>query len=302
MAQYRLQDRCRGIIGPVGLQTVLDLRAAGVVDSQAQVSCDGGSFLPLSQFPELAAPSPQASANPARRGALGPRTMMGLLHEVYGQRQTGRILVESTHGLRKDVYLRDGSIVFLSSNIPSERLGNFLVTRGKITQEELLVALDAMKVDNNRLGETLIRLGLIEARDLGDELREHQLERLIELCCWREGSFAFYAGHAYQGTDLDMQLVIPELLMRAVREMPEEMLRSYLHDEMPRVPSWTAARKHHLPLTSQEEQAAAAIPRGGVLGALVEGAADDGARRTLLAVVQVLAAVGALEFLAAGQD
>ena len=137
--------------------------------------------------------------------------------------------------LRKDAYLREGRLVFFSSNIQAERLGQYLLLRGKLDPGELDVALQSMHTDNNRLSDTLIRLGLLDKADLDEVLREQQLARLIELTCWQSGSYEFFAGHLYEGEGVGPAVTIVELLL-LLDELPEDYLVARLMGRLHKAP------------------------------------------------------------------
>jgi hypothetical protein len=155
---------------------------------------------------------------------VAQQPVLRLLFDLYRRRTSG-LLVARDGELRKDIYLNAGDIIFLSSNIPSERFGQYLVGRGRLDQHDLTVALDSMHTDNHRFGETLIRLGLLDQEELTEELRAHHLERLADLCSWVTGRCELFAEREVGGDHaLDVRLPVPTLLLGAVRAMPETTL------------------------------------------------------------------------------
>ncbi len=297
MADYRVQDRNRGIIGPVTIGTLKELIAAGVVSPEAVVSRDGHPFLAMGAFPELAPAAGARAEAPTEADVILPGTMLGVLFRLHRAKASGRLSV-SRGPYRKDAYLREGELVFLSSNIESERLGQFLVQRQKLSREQLAIGLSSMHDDGNRLGDALIRLGLIGAEELEHELREHQLERIIELACWREGTYEFFGGSLFSGVDQKLRVSTPELIMRTAREMATPMLRDYLGANVSRRPLWTARDVDlALPWSSAESAALAQIDGRRTLAELTDSCAgDQGLVRHLLTTAYVLWAVGFVTF------
>ncbi len=298
LSEYRLQDPDRGIVGPIGLETVAKLLGAGVVARSALVSRDGGPFQPLSAFEELADfVAGSDAATPSRRWDLADTAMTRVLFELHRRAETG-LLVTRDGDLRKDIYLRRGEIVFYSSNIPSERFGWFLVNRGLLDTHDMRVALDSMHTDQGRFGETLLRLGLLEHDELADELREHNLERLIELCCWLSGRCEFHDGKKFEGEVLDLHVTVPHLILRAVREMPESMLEPLLEVRAGMVPARAAGDdvRDLFPFTELEWRVLDKLdgerPLAEILGAY---APNTEARRTTAATLYLVLALELVE-------
>lgn len=237
MTEYRIRDDERGLIGPVQLEALCDLLESESIKKNAQVSKNDGPFEPLQSFSEIASFLESLSpTKPTITGTLGPRTIVPVLHQIHTDQDTGLLKVKDG-ALRKDVYACKGQLMYLSSSISSERLGHFLVMRKVIGQKDLEVALRYSRQRQRRLGETLVQLGILEPDDLFHELRRHQIERLMELCCWRTGSYEYFQGRAFPGDEPGLQTAIPKLIMTVVRQMPEDMLLPYLETFMSHAPA-----------------------------------------------------------------
>ena len=96
--------------------------------------------------------------------------------------------------VRKEVYLLDGIPEFVSSNVPRELLGEFLVARGTLERSELDMALAVLPRFDGRLGDTLAALGLIEPVPLFGHISEQVKEKLLELFTWSDGEAEFHDG------------------------------------------------------------------------------------------------------------
>jgi hypothetical protein len=293
---FRLQDPERGIIGPIGMDTLLELVRAGVVAADVCVSRDGGPFVPLATVPEFSRWTKPMAPAANRTGPLSDSNALGLLWQLNKDDSTA-LLVLRDGELRKDAYVRGGKLVFLSSNLSTERLGRFLVSRGKLSEADLEVALASMHTDNNRLGQTLVRLGLIEPRELELELCEQQIMRLVELCCWRQGSFEIIAGKGFPGGEAELDRPIPELLLHVARSLPENVLVGDLIGRMHLVPVIVSAdARKAFPYTELEWRVVDRLD-GMHAGAEVVApfAADEIARHAALAVLDLLVLTGLLE-------
>lgn len=301
MADYRLQDPQQGLIGPVQLETVLDLVRAGVITAEVKVSRDNGPFLLLSAYAEfataVAATAGLPDGMPIYAGSLGEHTFFKVFYRFILAKLTGGlVLLES--GRRKDVYLENGRPVYVASNLLQERLGQFLLRRGMIEEDELDVALESMHTDKNYLGTTLIRLGIIEPLTLFQELQEHQVQRLIELCTWPTGHYLFY-GDMRRGADgrIDLALEANALVLRAARETPAEVtgkrIEPFMDNVVMRVPN-PAIDQHQLAFTTAEQRVVSFINGTRTVGAVLEQFQSQ--RQVAVAVLYLLWEMDAVTF------
>ncbi|MCK5689337.1 hypothetical protein KAI87_08705 [Myxococcota bacterium] len=225
MTNYRINDPKKGIIGPVGRSTVQTLMNAGVFGSDVQISRDNEPFQPLESFPELQDDdaATKAPREPTYAGDLGKNTFFKVFYRFHANLTTG--LLSFKDGDReKDIFLEKGQPVFVTSNLPEERFGVFLSTRGIISPEELQRALKNMHEDGNRLGHTLIRLKMLTQEDVDNGLRVQQIDRLAELCDWETGRYLFFADEHYAGDRIDLNIDGVKFIAKAARDASEEGL------------------------------------------------------------------------------
>jgi serine/threonine protein kinase len=116
--------------------------------------------------------------------------IVGLLARAVLSRETG-VWIFTREEVRKEVYLLEGIPEFVSSNVPAELLGEFLVRRGVLTRGELDMALAVLPRFDGRLGDTLSALGLIEPVDLFRHLQDQVHDKLLQLFLWPDGRARF---------------------------------------------------------------------------------------------------------------
>ena len=301
MADYRLNDPDKGIIGPVRLETVRDLIAAGVVNARVSVSKDNGPFLAMLTFPELriSQGDPQAGPTPSFAGDLGKNTFFKVLYRFHASKASGLLRLERD-SLVKDVFLGHGVPVFVNSNIVGERLGEYLIARNVLSRDELDVALASMHTDNHRIGYTLLRLGLVEPTILAEHLRGQQVMRLVDLSMWDRGRYAFYDGIAVTDDKVDLQLQVEELVVLAARALPaarlETRLDRQMHQRIERLPQQSTMIAH-LKLAPFEQRVLDHIDGQRSLAQVLKilGAAGE-QRRTALMVAYLLWELDAISF------
>ncbi|MEO6772292.1 MAG: protein kinase [Kofleriaceae bacterium] len=142
-------------------------------------------------------PTPPAladiSGDPDDIGEFSTTSPMRVLFRLMTARATGLLLV-AVGGIKKEIYVRDGQPEYVSSNVASELFGNYLVTKGVLSDGELAMALAMMPHYGGKLGDTLVGLGLLKPLEVFRHLTRQVRTKIIDVCTWNKGGFAWYAG------------------------------------------------------------------------------------------------------------
>ncbi len=196
-----------GVLGPFSYARLVEAVATGDVGPDDRVAVRGEAPVALSTHPDLVRHLPPSSlseltadrAAPSRpdRGVdlAGSRGILPILGALTLERETGLLLCVQA-GVRKEVYLEEGVPEFVTSNVASELLGEFLVARAVISRGELDMALAVMPRFEGRLGDTLTALGLVEPVLLFRQIASQVEEKLLDLFGWTSGQATFYRGVA----------------------------------------------------------------------------------------------------------
>ncbi|MEO8840939.1 MAG: protein kinase [Kofleriaceae bacterium] len=142
-------------------------------------------------------PTPPAlsdiAEDPDDAGEFSNTSPMRVLFRLMTARATGLLLV-AVGGIKKEIYVRDGQPEYVSSNVASELFGNYLVTKGVLSDGELAMALAMMPHYGGKLGDTLVGLGLLKPLEVFRHLTRQVRTKIIDVCTWNKGGFAWYAG------------------------------------------------------------------------------------------------------------
>ncbi|MBV8760786.1 MAG: protein kinase [Deltaproteobacteria bacterium] len=142
-------------------------------------------------------PTPPALSDiaepPDDAGDFSVTSPMRVLFRLMTARATG-LLVVAVGGIKKEIYVRDGQPEYVSSNVASELFGNYLVTKGVLSDGELAMALAMMPHYGGKLGDTLVGLGLLKPLEVFRHLTRQVRTKIIDVCTWNKGGFAWYAG------------------------------------------------------------------------------------------------------------
>ena len=124
-------------------------------------------------------------------GSLKRTPVPDVLSLVHSIAQEGE-LVFSFADATKRLYLRNGNIVFASSTLLDDRLGEMLLSRGRLDRKTFEMASAAI-TEGKKFGRVLIEKGILSAHDLYDAVRD-QIEGIVHsLFAYSEGTFVFNA-------------------------------------------------------------------------------------------------------------
>lgn len=188
-------------LGPWTFAQLVEAITVGRLSAQDYVRVEGGRFRRIADMDGLAAHLPRAD-RPSRE--TEPAQADGIFELATGKivEAFARAAAERADGVwifrrreaRKEIFLVRGAPEFVTSNVPEDLLGEFLVARGALTRGELDMALAVLPRFDGRLGDTLSALGLMEPVEVFRHLADQVHEKLLALFTWTEGQARFSAG------------------------------------------------------------------------------------------------------------
>jgi outer membrane protein assembly factor BamB/tetratricopeptide (TPR) repeat protein len=159
------------------------------------------------------------------KGNLEVLNLSDIFQSLAMNRHSGTLMVDD--GKReKKIFFAEGEICLLTSG-RRMRLGDLLVAEGKITTEDLELALKLQKQSRKRLGEILVEEGFCEESDVEAIVRMQVEEELYDLFLWRKAEFEFLADQmpddmAAESPNLTrLNINTNSLIMEALRRLDE---------------------------------------------------------------------------------
>jgi hypothetical protein len=116
---------------------------------------------------------------------------------------------------------REGRVVGCSSNEPATLMGQFLLSRGKITRNVLSEAMRLHKQSKDTLGEILLKIGAISPADRQEFVASKIEETIYGLFDWSNAVFRFYTDALPDPNSLEVDLEIREVLQRGLQRCDE---------------------------------------------------------------------------------
>jgi uncharacterized protein DUF4388 len=131
--------------------------------------------------------------------------------------QTGA-LTGSHLEVARSVYFHNGDVVWASSSAPEDRLGEFLLHRGKITREQLQLAL---RDGEKRFGRACVERGFIAAHDLHTMLAAQLTDIFDKMLAMDQGVWSFARMSPALLAESQIHLSTQGLLVDALRRLDE---------------------------------------------------------------------------------
>lgn len=163
------------------------------------------------------------------KGNLSALPLPELLIQLRRTGSTGILSVE-TEGTRKAVYFHNGRVVFATSNSPNDRLGETLLRLGKISVEEYEQSLQQIS-HGRRQGKVLIEMGAMAPQDLWEGVETQVREIVFSLFEWPTGEFVFESTSLPQKEKVTVSFDPLVLVLEGLRRIdPEGALKGRYPD------------------------------------------------------------------------
>jgi hypothetical protein len=203
-----IADTISGAVEAIVMPDIAEPSFKGEEDSVTRAFDDLTEEPPQSRSRDVVLPTPEELArkkpptppilgdiaeSPDDAGEFHLTSPLRVLFRLMTARATG-LLVVAVGGIKKEIYVRDGQPEYVSSNVASELFGNYLVTKGVLSDGELAMALAMMPHYGGKLGDTLVGLGLLKPLEVFRHLTRQVRTKIIDVCTWNKGAFAWYAG------------------------------------------------------------------------------------------------------------
>jgi serine/threonine-protein kinase len=190
---------------------------------------ESGPFIEEASAPkvtiEAAGRTPVEDAeSPDLKGDFADVSPVRLLARLAADRETGQLVVERGP-VTKEIFLVDGAPEFVSSNVPAERFGEYLVARGVISAGELSMALAILPRFQGKLGDTLVGLSLLRPLEVFRHLTRQVRDKIIDVFAWQSGHYRYYRGRMNNRESFPLGLDAFEILGAGVAGLPLEPVR-----------------------------------------------------------------------------
>jgi hypothetical protein len=155
-------------------------------------------------------------------GKISFTPLVDVLEQLRQKKATGTLIV-SSDGLKKCIYFKIGQIVFATSNVSHDRLGDVLVKTGKLTRENLEYATQLHKknLGLKQLGAILVENGLISSKDLFGGLKAQVKEIIFSLFLLDAADYQFE--ERFPTNIIQLQINFQDLIAEIIQRIKQEV-------------------------------------------------------------------------------
>lgn len=155
------------------------------------------------------------------QGNLATIILPDVLQLLCTSLKTGILHVQGKGGVTKKVWVRKGHIVSTASSDPREYLGQFLISRGYLSEDQLNKAMETQIQTGIMLGRILTTVGVVTDDELRSMLRLKAEESIYDLFLWEEGAFEFEELEVVDDGMVSIDLDVTSLIMEGVHRKDE---------------------------------------------------------------------------------
>jgi len=139
-----------------------------------------------------------------------------LIRSLYEARWNGTLTVTNA-GVAKSITVHQGRMVFAASSSLDDRLGELLLTRGRLSLKQFLDGSKQIQ-PGRRLGTILVEMGALTPKDLVRAVIEQTQEIIYSMFLWTEGHYRLGEG-APSVEAIKLNLSTPDLIMDGINRI-----------------------------------------------------------------------------------
>jgi serine/threonine-protein kinase len=222
-------------MGPLTYAKLVEALATGAIVRGDKIDYQGRGLSPVEDVEELSRFLPPGSVTalmvpgigtPDFQEVMGTDALLAIFARIALNQEEGVLFAERLGNAgRKELYFRSGRLHHVASSNASELLGEYLVSKGVLSREELSLALAVLPRYGGRMGDTLIALGLVNAFDVFGAIREQGNDRVLDLFRWTEGRLTLYIGETSPQVEFPLELDLGPLMVAGLTAaLPEATL------------------------------------------------------------------------------
>lgn len=142
----------------------------------------------------------------------------GLADTLIGLQRTQKtgVLTVTNANSSKNIYIKNGDMVFAASNLEKDRMGDVLLRAGKITLEQFYDSIREMKAAGVRQGAALVRLGHLSPQNLISAVNMYIEEIILSLFEFDDGAFEFREGRLPTDEVITLKLSAANLIFAGI--------------------------------------------------------------------------------------
>lgn len=153
------------------------------------------------------------------KGDLSAVSLPDLLEFFRSSHKTG-VLTFRKERIKKSLYIKEGNVIFATSNLPEERLGDLLLTWGKISKEDYSKSASQIG-PKRRQGKILVEMGAITPKQLWEGVQDQIRHIVYSIFNWDRAIFLFSPGELPSKENITADVSIIDLVVEGIRRIKD---------------------------------------------------------------------------------
>ncbi len=150
-----------------------------------------------------------------------------LFHGLSRWKKTGTAVFERENAVKK-IYFQEGDVIFASSNLEDDRLGECLLRNGAINQQAYDVSAELVKKTGKKQGAILVDLGFLTPQGLIEGVKNQVKHIILSLFLWRDGRYSFDEGPLPLTHIIPLDMSTGNLIIEGVKGLEWKVIRKAL--------------------------------------------------------------------------
>jgi serine/threonine-protein kinase len=167
-------------------------------------------------------------SGPREVGEIAQHPVLRVVYQLARSKGTGLLTLEGRAGVLKEAYLVDGQPQFVSSNVESERLGNYLIQQGALTPAALQRAMSVVHHFGGRLADTLVGLDILDPLEAYRLLAKQVAAKLMEAFSWQKGHYTWTPRHPNPWKTRSLHLDAFRVIGAGAAQLGEPLIEDWL--------------------------------------------------------------------------
>lgn len=156
-----------------------------------------------------------------KRGNLKELSFSDILTSLQKIKATGIIIIKGQAFVKK-IYIKRGDVIYASSNLDDERLGEMLIKAGMISKEQYDISVDILKRTGKKQGAIFVELGILTPKQLFEGLKFQVREIIYSIFSIRDAEYEFLDGKLPDDEVIGLRINISNLINEGNKRAAEK--------------------------------------------------------------------------------
>jgi len=153
-------------------------------------------------------------------GSLEKDPLPEVLYKIYNYKVPG-VLTAAYENVTKQIFISGGEIIFASSSLDDDRLGEFLLYAGRITNDQYFRSVELMRTRGIRQGTALVGMGVLTSQELYESVKDQVKGIVWSLFNWNEGQISFKVGQYKDDEIIKLNLDTRDAILQGIKAIKE---------------------------------------------------------------------------------